>query len=73
MAMTPEDQVTTTRVATLLWHLAQGRELTNAEAADLCGITSEGARIMLCRISSVWPVYNFKRGRRHVWTVLRPE
>jgi hypothetical protein len=65
--------VTTTRVATLLWHLAQGRELTNAEAGDLCGITSEGARMMLCRISEVWPIYNLRRGSRDIWIVLRPE
>jgi len=71
--MEPTEMVTTQRVATVLWALVQGRELTNAEAAEMAGVTSEGARMMLGRISEVWPLYNFRKDGRDVWTVLRAE
>ena len=71
--MEPTDMATTQRIAAVLWALAQGQELTNADAAEMTGVTPEGARMMLGRISEIWPIYNFRRDGRDVWTVLRAE
>jgi len=61
-----EDEYTTTeRVGLLVWHLAHGDGIRTADAAKLTGLGVEGARVMLCRLSRVIPIYQW----HGVWQV----
>jgi len=53
-----EDRLTTTEAAALLvWHLSHGDVLTAQEAAQMLGLSRQGAWSLLCRISRVVPIY----------------
>jgi len=44
------------RVAVIVLALARGRGLTTREAAELTGLTMQGAYVLLCRLSRVLPL-----------------
>lgn len=44
------------RVAVIVLALARGRGLTTRQAAELTGLTLNGAFVLLCRISRVLPL-----------------
>jgi alkylated DNA nucleotide flippase Atl1 len=44
------------RVALVVLELATGKRLTTRQVADLCGISRQGAWLLLCRISRVVPL-----------------
>ena len=61
-----EPDTTTERVALVAWHLAHGDGMTTANVAELTKLTSEGARLLMLRISRVLPIYRDEYG---VWQV----
>ena len=46
----------TERVAVIVLALAHGRRLTTRQAAEITGLTLNGAFVLLCRISRVLPL-----------------
>jgi alkylated DNA nucleotide flippase Atl1 len=44
------------RVALVVLELATGKRLTTRQVAELCGISRQGAWLLLCRISRVVPL-----------------
>jgi predicted DNA-binding transcriptional regulator YafY len=63
---TPE--ITTERVAVIVYLLARGRRFRTSEVADLCGVTQRGAYAIMARISRVVPL-TLDGGE---WTEYRP-
>ena len=65
--ITPE--VTTERVAVIVYLLARGRRFSTAEVAALCGVTRRGAYALMARISRVVPL-TLEAG---IWAEFRAE
>lgn len=49
-------EITTERVAVIVYLLARGRRFRTSEVADLCGVTQRGAYAIMARISRVVPL-----------------
>lgn len=55
--MNYQNLMTTERVALLTWGLMLGTTYTTAQAADLTGLSCDGAYRMLRRVSRVLPIH----------------
>ena len=53
---TEREYVATQRGALVGWWLAEGEALTTRQVADLLGMTCDGARIVLEKVSAVLPI-----------------
>jgi len=51
-----QPEVTTERVAVIVYLLARGRRFRTSEVADLCGLKRRGAYALMARISRVMPL-----------------
>ena len=51
-----QPEVTTERVAVIVFLLCKGRRFTTREVAELCGVTQRGAYAIMARISRVLPL-----------------
>ena len=63
--MVIEPDNTTERVALVTYHLMQEKQLTTAQIARIAGMSCNGARRMVCKMSRVVPVTN--EGDRWSW------
>ena len=53
------EYVATERVGVIVWQLAHGDALTTAQVAEIAGVTHEGARQMLLKLSRAIPILCF--------------
>ena len=60
------------RVAVIVLALARGRGLTTRQAAELTGLTLNGAYVLLCRISRVLPLCQDEAAQWQLLTTIRP-
>lgn len=70
--MAGEERMETTLAAGLLaWHLAHGEAMTVYQAAELTGLTPNGARRMFYRLSATLPLVFVpgRHGRPGLWMV----
>lgn len=66
---TIQPEITTERVAVIVYLLARGRKFRTADVAALCGVTRRGAYALMARISRVVPL-TFEDG---TWAEFRAE
>jgi len=59
--MTEADTITE-RAGIVVWHLCHGESLQTRDVATLTGLTWEGARQLMVRLSRVVPVYQDEQG-----------
>ena len=71
--MTKIETTTTESAMLLAFHLTQGDSMTNKEAAELTGLSPNGAYKMLCRGSRVIPIYQDEAGIWPMGTLRRPK
>lgn len=67
--MSPDEYLPTQRGALIAWHLARGERLTTVEIARLSGVTYDGARRLMEKLSAALPIYQDDCG---TWTLLFP-
>ena len=60
-----EDYTPQEKAALVAWHLAHGEGMRTADVEALTGLTWEGARVLMCKLSRVIPIMQV-RGR---WVV----
>ena len=51
-----EDYTPQERAALVAWHLAHGEGMRTADVEALTGLTWEGARVLMCKLSRVIPI-----------------